>query len=343
MSKPGPRTAALISFIRASNETACAALSPTPGRGLGARQSSRIAMHSTYRSTSLWYFLAVCLTLAAAPAAAALFGDDVARKGVTEQQRRIDTLTARNDELAARLAKLEDAVKAQVSAGNPNQPVLELANQLQAMRDDLRSMRGQLEVLANTIEANAKRQRDMYVDLDTRLRRFEQAPPGVPAPGAAAPPPVPSPSPSPGSTVAPSPVATAPALTTGAAPAGEEARAYDAAQNQRRIGNYQAAIVSFQTFVLQYPRSSLAHRAQYWIGDSYYNLREYKSAILNQQKLIATYPESASVPDAMLNLASAQFESGDVGAARKSMETLVARYPTSEAAEKAKRRLTATR
>jgi tol-pal system protein YbgF len=285
-------------------------------------------------------FAAACLTLAAAPSTAALFGDDVARKGVAEQQKRLDGLTSRYDELATRLAKLEDAVKAQAAQTSAaTQPVLDLANQIQVLREELRGMRGQLEVLSNGIEAASRRQRDMYVDLDTRLRRFEQAPP-APAPGAAAPAPGPASAP-PGASAPP--MAAAAAAAAAAPPAVDETRAYEAAQNQRRIGNYQAAVVAFQTFVTHYPRSPLAHRAQYWVGDSYYNLRDYKSAIANQQKLISTYPESASVPDALLNMASAHIELGDTATARKTMDKLVARYPSSDAAEKARRRLTALR
>ncbi len=87
------------------------------------------------------------------------------------------------------------------------------------------------------------------------------------------------------------------------------------------------------------PKSPLAHRAQYWIGDSQYNLRDFKNAIVSQQKLIANYSDSASVPDALLNIASSQSELGEAAAARKTLEGLVTRYPASDAAEKARRRL----
>jgi tol-pal system protein YbgF len=270
--------------------------------------------------------VAACIAAAATPLHAGLFDDDIARKQIAEQQRRLDALNARHEDTAARLTRIEEAMK--------NQPVLELANQMQVMREELRSVRGQLEVLSNNIEASAKRQRDMYVDLDTRLRRFEQNAPAAPGPGAAAPGLAPSASPS-------APPAAAPALSGAAA--ADEARVYEAAQQQRRIGNYQAAIVGFQTFVLQFARSPLAHRAQYWIGDSYYNMRDFKNAIANQQKLMSTYPESASVPDALLNMASSYIELGDTAAAKKTMDNLVARYPSSEAAEKAKRRLASLR
>ena len=263
---------------------------------------------------------------AATPLYAGLFDDDVARKQIVEQQRRIDALNARHEETVTRLSRIEESMK--------NQPVLELANQMQVMREELRSMRGQLEVLSNNIEANAKRQRDMYVDLDTRLRRFEQNAPAAQPPGAAAPGAAPSAAP---------PAAAAAAPDLSGAAAADEARVYEEAQQQRRIGNYQAAIVGFQSFVLQFARSPLAHRAQYWIGDSYYNMRDFKNAIANQQKLISTFPDSASVPDALLNMASSYIELGDTAAAKKTMDNLVARYPSSEAAEKAKRRLASLR
>jgi len=288
------------------------------------------------------YVLVLVGALAAASASAALFGDDVARQGVADERKRIDGLSARYDELAARFAKLEDAVKA--NAASSTQPVLELSNQMQTLRDDLRSVRGQLEVLSNTIEANAKRQRDMYVDLDTRMRRLEQA--AQPAP-ANAPPPPGAAAPTDGG-APPSAAATAPSQASASASNGspttpEEARVYEAAQTHRRTGNYPAAITAFQGFIAQFPRSSLAPRAQYWIGDSYYNLRNFKDAIGAQQKLIASYPDSPSVPDAMLNIASSQIELGQTGAARKTMDGLVARFPASEAAEKAKRRLASLR
>jgi tol-pal system protein YbgF len=256
--------------------------------------------------------------LIALPAQAQLFGgDETARKQIAEQQKRIDALRQQNEALAERLAKIEEALK--------NQPVLALVSQIEALREEVRQLRGQIEVAGNNIDMASKRQRDMYVDLDTRIRRLEQA--------AAAPPPAPA------GAAAPAPGPAAP--VAGASP--EETRAYEAAQNQRRTGNYQGAIAAFQTFLAQYPKSPLAHRAQYWIGDSYYNLREFRNAIASQQKLISTYPDSASVPDALLNIASSQAELGEAAAARKTLDGLVARYPQSDAAEKARKRLAAAK
>jgi len=250
-------------------------------------------------------FLFAAAALLTVPVHAQLFGgDDVARKQVAEQAKRIDALSQQ-------LTRIEDSLKS-LSATNP---ALELSQQLERLRQEITQLRGQIEVLGNENQAAAKRQRDMYVDLDARMKRLEQ-----------------------------SPAAAAPAAATaGAAVAPQasdpETRAYEVAQNQRKIGNYPAAIAGFQNFIAQYPKSPLAHRAQYWIGDCQYNLRDFKSAIASQQKLIANYTDSASVPDALLNIASSRLELGDAAGAKRTLDGLVTRYPASEAAEKAKRRL----
>jgi len=283
---------------------------------------------------------AVLLWCTLGAAHAALFGDDEARRQITLERQRLDDLkfdlTKQQEAVDARIGKLEEAAKVQ--------PLLDLFTQLEALKLEISKLRGQVEVLNNNIENTGKRQRDMYIDLDTRLRRLEQqsaaGPAPVPAaPGAVAPAPAPAPAAS-----APAAIPTTPpvaAVTT--ANAGAENQTYDAAQAQRRIGNYQGAIVAFQNFIKQYPQSNLAPRAQYWIGDSYFNLRDFKLAIASQQMLIRTYPDSPSVPDAMLNIASSQIEMGESITGRRTLEDLVARYPVSDAADKAKRRLATLR
>jgi hypothetical protein len=49
------------------------------------------------------------------------------------------------------------------------------------LRQEVKQMRGQLEVLGNEVQMSGKRQRDMYVDLDSRLKRFEQTGAAAPA------------------------------------------------------------------------------------------------------------------------------------------------------------------
>ena len=259
-----------------------------------------------------WIAAVACINSATLVSAQLFGGDETARKQIAEQGKRIEELRQQNAQLSERLGRIDETLKGLASFN----PALELSQQLERLRQEITQLRGQLEVNANEVQMASKRQRDMYVDLDTRMRRLE-------LPAAAG--------------------AVAPAAAGAAAAASEatdvEARAYEAAQGQRKIGNYQGAIAGFRNFLSQYPKSTLSHRAQYWIGDSYYNLRDFKNAIASQQRLISAFPDSASVPDALLNIASSQIELGEAAAARRTMDGLIARYPASEAAEKARRRL----
>ncbi|MPZ43945.1 MAG: tol-pal system protein YbgF [Betaproteobacteria bacterium] len=267
------------------------------------------------------------LALLPVPSSAALFGDDEARNAIAAERKRVDQVSAQVaaqsqqlDTINARLGKLEEAT-------GKNQAVLDLFREIEGLKQELARMRGQMEVLNNGVEQAQKRQQDFYVDLDTRLRRLESA---------SAPPPmggVPSGS---GDVVASGKPGAQPAA---GASGSAETRAYEAAQNLRRIGNYQGAIVAFQNFLKQYRKSPLAPSAQYWIGDSYFNMRDFRLAISSQRLLVASYPESSKVPDALLNIASSQAELGETAAARKTMDELVAKHPGSDAAEKARRRM----
>lgn len=258
--------------------------------------------------------LLVLLLIASLPAAAGLFSDDEARA-------RIQTLAQENQKLREDLKALEERV-GRLDAQLRAQGLIDLVQQMESLKAELAKLRGQLEVNTHTVETVEKRQRDLYVDLDDRLRKLETA-----GPVAAS---------NPAPTVAPGTAAgaAAPAADTGA-----ESRAYEAAFNLFKIGNYQGAIAAFENFLKTYPASPLAANAQYWIGNSFSALRDYKAAIAAQQKLLSLYPQSAKVPDALLNMASAQTELGDRAAARRTLEDLVARYPTSPAADIARKRL----
>ncbi len=272
-----------------------------------------------------------CNLLVVPAAKAALFGDDEARKAIAAERKRVDDLSARMgaqnqqlDAIGVRIGKIEEAI-------GKNQALLDLFREIEGLKQDLARMRGQMEVLQNGVDTAQKRQQDFYVDLDTRLRRLESPPaPQVP-PGAAMPGDAPGAKPA------------APGIASVGPMSSAETKAYEAAQNLRRIGNYQGAIVAFQNFLKQYPKSSLAPSAQYWIGDSYFNMRDFRLAISAQRLLIASYPDSNKVPDALLNIASSQAELGETAAARKTMDEIVAKHPASDAADKAKRRIATLR
>jgi tol-pal system protein YbgF len=277
---------------------------------------------------------------------AGLFDDEEARRQITEQQALIGKLRTQDQALDARIAKLEELLG--------NQPLLELHNQIEALRLDLNKLQGQIEVLVNENELNQKRQKDFYIDLDSRLRRIEQSGGSAASENASQ-----STAGGTNDTAESDAEAAAyvpPVAADYRASAGEkgekgergekrekgeseESRAYESAYNLFKTARYQDAISQFNKFLKTYPGSSLAPSAHYWIGNSYYALRDFKNAISAQEKLISTFPDSAKAPDAMLNIASSQQEMNKKPAAKKTLENIIRKYPGSDAADKAKRRL----
>lgn len=258
----------------------------------------------------------VSMLMLAQPAWAALFGND------EELARQIQALQQRVDTIDARLGKLEQAIQ-------QNQSMLDMLKDVEMLKAELARLRGQSEVQANQLDTLGKRQNDLYADLDQRIAGLAKA--AEPAAGAA--PPAASGSP------ADSAAATAerPAQPDSLA----ESRSYEGALALFRDARYADAIAGFRTFLKTYPESTLAANAQYWIGYSYYALKDYKASLAHQQKLVATYPDSPKVPDALLNVATNQIELNDMAAARKTLKELVARHPGTPAAKLAARRLAA--
>jgi tol-pal system protein YbgF len=241
------------------------------------------------------------LCLVAGTARAGLFDDDEARRDVAALRAQVETNQKAVEE---RLAKIESLAQDRA---------IDLAKQIDDLKQDLARMRGQLEVLGNQIETLDRRQKDLYVDLDARLRKLE------------------------GSANAQEKQA------AGASDPVAEGKAYEAALNQFKLGNYQSSVAAFQSFLASYPDSQQVSSAQYWIGNAYYALRDYKTAIAAQQKVLASWPNSAKAPDALLNIASCQAEMGEVRAARETLQSLVKKYPGTPAAEQAKQRLVGRR
>ena len=242
-------------------------------------------------------------------ALAALFDDEEARRRIELLRQ---TIEAQNRSIDERLAKIE------LLAGDKN-ALLEFASQMEQLRNDVAGMRGQVEVLANQAETLTKRQTELYQDIDTRLLKLEKARESQAAlpekPGANAEPEV----------------------------SAAETRAYQAALDQFKLGNYSLAVAAMQGFLVTYPNSTLAPNAQYWIGMAHSGQRDYKSAIAAQRKLLASWPESEKAPDALLSIASSQETMGDRKNAQKTLEEVIQRYPKSSAAASAKQRLAASK
>lgn len=253
----------------------------------------------------------LCLT--GGQAYAGLFNDDEAR----EQIRQVE----------ARVSKLEETGKQQVDANTQQadtnkqqtRSMLDLQTQIEAQNAELRGLRGQNEELVHGLQDAEKRQKDFYIDLDTRVRHFES----VEAAALAAPPPPPD-------KAADVPAADDPAVGN---------RAYEAAYKLFKADKHQDAINAFQEFLKKFPESVHVPNVHYEMGNAYFALKDYKNALASYQLLVNKYSFSPKTPDAMLSLADCQQELKDVPAARKTLKQVIAKYPGSETADEARKRL----
>jgi len=245
-----------------------------------------------------------------APVQAGLFADDDARKQIQQ--------------LEARLRVLEDTAKQQVKS------MLDLQSQIEALNGEIRKLRGQNEEIAHGLQAAEKRQKDFYVDLDTRLRRFESAEEAAKEAAAkeAAKEVVPA--------SAVLPVAAIPADPSDPAP---ENRAFESAYGLFKGGNHANAAKAFQEFLNQYPDSAHVANANYWLGKSQFALKDYNGALTTYQRLLNDFPDTPKAADALFGIAACQRGLKRSVAARKTLQQLVAKYPASEAASKAKKLL----
>jgi len=124
-----------------------------------------------------------------------------------------------------------------------------------------------------------------------------------------------------------------------AAEAGAAKRDYDDAMRLVERKDYRAAIPRFREFLKKYPDNPLAEDAQYWLGESFYGVKEYDQAILEFDGVRRRFPRGEKVPASLLKQGLAFAELNDRLDARLILQELVDRFPESEEAAKAKQRL----
>jgi tol-pal system protein YbgF len=220
-----------------------------------------------------------------------------------------------------------------------NQSLLEVSNQLEALRADVRSMHNDVDQLSNALESGRKQTRDMYADLDQRMKKLElrggaasagaggegAAGAGAAGPGAAA-----------GAGAGATPAsAGADASNSGS----DDKSAYQAAFNLLKDGQYDRAIAAFQKFLATYPDSSLADNAQYWMGEAFYVNKSFPEAQAAFQRVVDKYPQSRKISDALLKIGYCRYEMKQWDSAREVLTQVVTRYADSPAGRLAQQRL----
>jgi tol-pal system protein YbgF len=251
---------------------------------------------------------------------AALFDDKEARKKILEvesksqsnhdaQQAAINDLIKGQAAIEKRLAAIESVIQ----GGG----LVEMQNQIELLKQEVAQLKGDLEVMNHQLEATQQRQKDLYTDTDTRLRRIEAGP-------------VTTPSGSANDTV-----------TQQMATEEKDVKALAEANALSKSGKHKEAFAAYDAFLKEYPSSKLAPQALYGMGYSQFALKNYKSSIATQQKLIDAHPDSDQAPEAMYNMANSQIQLGQVTNAKKSLRDLIAKHPNAEIIPTAQKRLKA--
>jgi tol-pal system protein YbgF len=268
-----------------------------------------------------------------------------------------DPVQIKLNDLDGRLQRIERVLA--------NQSLLDLANELEVARSDVRSLHNDVDLLSNDLAAARKQNRDLYADLDRRVKALEvrssaavlAAPQGsslsgasgsgagggggggTPAGGAAT-----------GSGDATGGIAYGSGAAAGAAGAGAatsgltgvdggDKASYQFAFGLLKDSRYDEAIAAFQQFLRNFPDSGLADNAQYWLGEAYYVQRNFTAALVAFQGVVDKYPQSRKLGDALLKIGYCDYELKQYDLAKQVLSDVVAKYADTPAGNLAKQRL----
>lgn len=241
----------------------------------------------------------------------ALFDDKEARKKIldveAQSQAGIADLKKSQAAIEKRLAAIEAVIQ--------GQGLVDMQNQIESLKQEIAQLRGDLELVSHNLDSAQQRQKDLYTDTDTRLRRIEALP--VQAPPTDTP-----------------PVAQAPVEE-------KDVKAFAEADALSKAAKHKEAFDAFDAFLKEFPNSQLVPDALYSLGYAQFALKNYKSSMATQQKLIDGYAVHPKVPEAMYNVANSQIQLGQVTNAKKTLKELIAKHPNAEVTPIAQKRLKA--
>ena len=104
---------------------------------------------------------------------------------------------------------------------------------------------------------------------------------------------------------------------------------------------YELAITGFEQLIKtpQFANTEAAAEAQYWIGESQFNLSKWPEAIAAYNLVLQKSPRASYASEALYKRGEAQRRMGDTAAARASYEQCIKQYPDSVGARLAQQRL----
>lgn len=215
--------------------------------------------------------------------------------------------------LEQRLQELERLVNSRTSAQH------RIQNQLDTVQDEVNELRGSIEVHNHKLEKILERQRELYLEIDKRIEAVLALPTQATAPPVAEP------------------------VTPGQqALSADENAAYDRAVNLiLKDKRYEQAIPEFEAFLQQFPNSSYAPNAHYWLGQLQFNKKEWAKAAEQFDRVVRFHPDSFKRPDSLLKLGVIAQKQNNLARANQLFEQVISEYPDSSVRKLAEQRLRA--
>ena len=209
----------------------------------------------------------------------ALFGDDEARKAIIE---------------------LREQLKSQ------QEVQMGLYDRLEKLTKEVQNLRGQVDVLNNSLGKERQNTQDIYGALSSRIEEMD------------------------------------PKAKAAAAASDREIAAKQELDKCLAIfqkGDAAGAIACFNKMTQNYKRTKVYPDALYWLGSSHYMKGNLAQAISIEQTFISSNPKHAKVPEAYLVVGMAQMDSKKPQDAQATFSKLIKLYPKSEAAAMARKQM----
>ncbi len=222
---------------------------------------------------------------------AGLFDDDEARKYIKNLESKYEL----------KFQELERKNENQVTQQ------MNLFQEIQKKNEEIAKLRGDIEVLQYQLEQTKKSQKDLYIDLESRISPIEKE--------------------------------KAEKKKKLEEEALSQNKEYEDSLEKFKDQKFKEASWGFSSFLKKYQNTELTPSANFWLANSFYALQEYKKAVEQYNKFIETYPTDRRVPDAMLTLAFSNYETKSMKVYDEILNKIVKQYPDSDAAKEAKKRL----
>lgn len=205
---------------------------------------------------------------------------------------------------------------------------------IERLRNELQEMRGHLEQQVHTLESTTERPQQSNVTALPKATTNEQEIPSISESGESDVTPLvpPENKPQTDTNVIESEATESNNTQT-------ELSAYNQAFEQLKTGQYAKAIKGFRSQLATFPNGQYAGNAQYWLGETYYVMRDFDSASQTFNQLLTQYPKSNKIAGATLKLGFIYQERGQTAQATSLLEQVISTFPDSTEAKLAQQRL----